>query len=220
MALHTRAEICTLTGLKSNELSVYIKRKKLVFNGDYVDDKVEPNTSFIKKFKDRLVGSGGDIFEAPPEKIKPISKPKEDTPPPPAPSVKAVKTKKEEDDDGIYGLEKQQKALSIEKTRKENELLDVKIAKAHGDNVPTDLVKPLFAQHSKSMTAAFYNAADVLLARIAQKYKLTQEDVAKYRGDLVAIINQAIADSIDESKESLKSIIDEYSERRGVGEKN
>jgi len=214
MALHTRRQLIDLIGISKNALAVYIQRKKIILSGKYIDDQIEPNVSFIRKWSEKTQVNKTPNVAPPihPTIEIPITTNK--------PSNKKGASNDDDSGGGIYGLEKMQKSLAIEKIKKENELLDVKIAKAHGENVPTDLIKPLFAQHAKSMTAAFYNAADLLLARIGKKYKITQNDVATYRGDLVEIINQAIEDSIAESRQHLKAIIDEYSQRRGVGEKS
>jgi hypothetical protein len=215
MALHTRRQLIDLIGISKNALAVYIQRNKILLSGSYIDDQIEPNVSFIRKWSEK-----NKVNKTP--HVAPPVHPEIQIP---NTTTKPSKKKAPSNDDdsggggGIYDLEKQQKTLAIEKIKKENELLDVKIAKAHGDNVPTDLIKPLFAQHSKSMTSAFSNASDTFLALIGKKYNITQNDVAKYRGDLIAIINQAIEDSIKESKASLKAIVDEYSSRRGVGEK-
>lgn len=218
MALHTRKQFSELCGMSGTpELSVYISRGKIIMSGDYVDDQQLQNKDFLMKREAKR-----NPKPAEPVQKQPKSPPIRIIKDPIIPTPKAPNVQKPDISDaevGIYDLEKQQKALAIEKIKKENELLDVKIAKAHGESVPTDLIKSLIAQHSKAMSAAFYNAADNLLARFGKKYKVIPDDVAAYRGDIVDIINRATVDSIEDSRAALNEIVNEYSAKRGVGER-
>jgi len=51
MALHTKKQFADLCGITPGNLSNYAspKRRKVVYSGDYVEDTIEPNISFLKK---------------------------------------------------------------------------------------------------------------------------------------------------------------------------
>lgn len=55
MALLTKKEFAEKCGLETKSLSVYARpdRRKVVYSGDYVDDSIEPNKSFLQKWEDR-----------------------------------------------------------------------------------------------------------------------------------------------------------------------
>ena len=52
MALHTKKDFAELCGMTTKVLSVYASKNrcKVVYSGDYVDDKIEPNISFLRKW--------------------------------------------------------------------------------------------------------------------------------------------------------------------------
>ena len=52
MALHTKKDFAELCGMTTKLLSVYASKNrcKVVYSGDYVDDKIEPNISFLRKW--------------------------------------------------------------------------------------------------------------------------------------------------------------------------
>ena len=54
MALYSREEFCTLTGLASKNLSVYVIRGKLVFSGEFVDTSIDMNAEFLQYRLDHL----------------------------------------------------------------------------------------------------------------------------------------------------------------------
>lgn len=208
MALHLKKDFAALCNLKTKDLSNYIKRKKVVMSGDYVDDSLAINKDFLRR------RNGGDKKHEV-EKVLEISAPKVDQPA--APNVK--KPADFNANGGTYELEKHQKALSIEKMQEEIELLQIKKEKQLGLVIPTPLVKLLFTQHSKSIVSSFHNATDTLLMKIQKMKGLSSVEMASLRGELTEIINIAVDDSIKESKKQIKNIVTEYSEKKGVGER-
>lgn len=207
MALFSKKDFSLLCGLKTKDLAVYIKRGKVILSGDYIDDSLDANRSFVLKRK-----SSGKNQEVKPEEPN-ISTPNYS-------SLTKVKSKiSTEDGKGLYALEKEKKALDIEKTTEEIALLQIKKEKQQGIVIPTDLVKIVFTQHSKSIVSSFHSAADTFLMQIAKKKGINRNEMAEFREELTNIINVAVEDSIKESKKQIKNIISEYSEKKGVGEK-
>jgi len=91
--------------------------------------------------------------------------------------------------------------------------------KLHGEVIPTEVVKSIFAQHFKSISHNFKDTVDNFLADISAKHKFTNEDMASYKGKLIKSINKSIEEGVTESKKSIRSIVKEYSEKRGKGER-
>lgn len=118
-----------------------------------------------------------------------------------------------------YKLDAQLKKLELQKAENDIALQNAKIQKLSGEQIPTQLVRGLIAQHSKSITVAFKNAAEVFLTRIVQKAGIDRTIATDLKADLIGIVNQAVNDSIEESKKSIENIVSEYSQKREVGER-
>src|ERR1035441_2132728 len=54
MALYTKKEFTAICGIRNDDLSIYVKRKKVVLTGEMVDDTILVNKNFIEKRKMRM----------------------------------------------------------------------------------------------------------------------------------------------------------------------
>jgi hypothetical protein len=209
MALHKRSDFAKLCGLSTGNLSNYIGRGKVLLSGDWIDDAIPQNASFLKKWQGKST----------PASVVEPSQSVINTPPPEITGKSPVVASPDPAKVLQYDLENQIKKADLEKRQRENRLLQLKIDKLNGILIPTDLVKIVFTQHFKSVTTAFQQAADNLLMEIAKKADLSTNQVAELRGAYVNIINQAVNNSIDESTSHIDNIVFEYSEKLGRGEK-
>jgi len=211
MPIYTRKEFIEICGCSQATLSMNIKRNKVVLEDDKrIDSSLPMNNDFMRKQIDKLKDS---VIT----KEQPNPKEKIQKKGPPSKLPEPVGRSAEET--SKYNLERQARELDIEKKEQEVKLNELKIAKLQGDVIPTDLVSVVFAQHFKSVTTAFHQGTDNFLVVIGKEVGLSRDDIAKYRGELIKIVNQAVKDGVKESKESVKNIVEEYSQRRGVGEK-
>ena len=200
MAIYTKKEFAEKCGFTTKILAVHILRGKLTVNNNMIDDSDLQNSFFLKKY------SG--VIRTPKE----VSLEVEAEP-------KTEKTKEAQPENQRFNLETEKKSLDIEKITEEIKLLKVKTSKASGEVIPTEVVRMVFAQHFKSLTAAFQNAADNLLMDIQKMKNLSREEVAHLRGQLVIVVNGAIDEGVKESKKSISNIVQEYSDKKGVGER-
>lgn len=213
MAFHSKKEFAELCGMVTNALSVYIKRGKVIMSGEFVDGELLQNKEFLKKWSEK-----NGVKQPVAIDINPDIKTKE-------PKIDKPKRINNESDDGytspgsLYALDKEKKTLDIEKTAEEIQLLKVKNEKARAVVVPTELVKALFSQHTKSILVEFSNSVDNIITKIAKKKALSNNEVAEIRKELIEEINIAVDKSIDESKKNIKNLMNEYSEKKGVGER-
>lgn len=115
-------------------------------------------------------------------------------------------------------LETQLKLIEIEKKKRETRLLELKEQKTLGILIPTELVKLIFAQHTKSILTSFDNSIDRVLTKISKVKKLTSGERSKFRGELKSELNTAVDRSIRESKRNIKKMVQDYTEVRGRGE--
>ena len=118
-----------------------------------------------------------------------------------------------------YNLDKQIKEAELEKKEQEIELNRLKIAKLSGEVIPTELVKNIFAQHFKSVTTAFHQGADNFIMTIAKMTGMNRDEMGKIRGQLIEIVNESVKEGVENSRESIRHLVREYGDKRGVGEK-
>lgn len=219
MALHSKKDFAELCGLPTKNLATYIGRGKVIIGeGDLIDDKNSINKIFLEQRKSKA--SEQQVINH--IKQYPTAKEKEDL----------VTPSPDEDDDDesggrihVAGKMDTAKALEklayfrAEKTERETIRLDLDIQKKRGEVIPSDMVKPIFVRHNQFILTNFKNATDDILARFAKYKELEPEYVAELRGEMIAVINRAVADSVKMSIESVEDIVNEYKVKRGVGER-
>lgn len=213
MALHTKKKFCELVGIATKDLSNYIKRGKVVLSGELIDDEIKENVEFIKKRAELKVK---EVIE----KSSPANHEHKAA----SPNYEKIKTyihenRTEPSDLSIVELEKIKKTLDIDKITEEIEILKKKNEKLAGESIPTDLVKMLFAQYSKSVATSFHTAADNFLMEISKKHDIDREEMAKLRGELIKKINEANHKSIEDSQKMISNIVSEFTAKKQQGEK-
>jgi len=216
MPIYSRKEFGKQCGVTAAYISVNIKRKKIVLDkAGNVDTGNEVNQFFMET---RVAVNEGTA-----PKLKPGNKKKTKAKPKSSKESPVIEMHEEDNIQSAgtnkYNLDVIAKELEIEKKTEEIELLKIRKEKAKGEVIPTDLVLSVFAQHFKSITNAFYQAADNLAVEMAKEAGKGREMVIKIRGKLVKEVNSAVETSQKESKKELKHIVSEYSMTRGVGEK-
>jgi hypothetical protein len=207
----TKKEFSAQCGLRTKELSVYIQRGKVIVEGEMIDEENEINRGFRTR-----------CLNKPKRQVEPSSK-SEIT----LPDARQAPSKNRENDEfsrqntTVTDRALKKMDLDAEKKQKEIERLDqeMRIARLQeekflGKLIPTDIVKNLFAQHFKSVTLTFKQAADLIAIEFGKKAKIARNDQAELRGQMVTIINRAIEDGINESKRTLAHIVHEYSQTR------
>lgn len=216
MPLYSKKDFADLCYTTTSDLSNYIRRKNVVVtddNPELIDSSNATNAAFMVKrqtlqTKKTITGKG--ILDKKPSiaegKGKVVQTAFEY---PPEMKVTVMEN---------FQTEATLKKSTLEKTSNEIKLQQLKIQKLQGDVIPTQLVKNLIAQHSKSITVAFRNGAENFLIDIAKKAGLNGEQSADLRGKLIKIINASVDESIKETAAGLKHIVSEYTKQRGVGE--
>lgn len=224
MPRYTRREFAEMCGVTPVYVNQYVARKKIILNeSGEIDTAFPMNAAFYEARK-------GSLPQTQEVKVAVVQQPKvkaKKTPQtiyvPEMPKSKAGKhnmnseeiekmTTNFEMDNALKRLEMEKKELEVEKLKIQN-------AKLNGEVIPTDLVKMIFAQHFKSVTTAFHQGADNFITEITKRLDLKRDEMVMLRKELVEIINQAVNDSIEDSKGSIDNIQEEYSEKRGIGER-
>lgn len=188
MALHTRKEFLKITGIESKHFSTYVSRGKIILLGDGMIDDSDPRNN---------------------ELIPRIDDKKETEL-----SEKPIKNKSLDK----YDLDIEKKQLDIEKIKVDTRLQELKEEKIRGEVIPVTLVTTIFKAHSQSIVSSQKDFIEFLLIQVSKEARLTGDQLAKLRGKMVIGLNEAVDKSIASSKRNLKSLINEYSIARGVGE--
>jgi len=231
MALYTRAEFARFIGKKNNYVGSYIQRGALVLSGDFIDDSIEPNKSWIKAYKEKnnlIIGSGGTLVVAgsemqiaieEPAPTKTTVRPQREEKPPPNVAAPALPPLDPGRQMTMFELEREKLEKDISKKDEEIRLLRLRAEKIEGSLIPTDLVKSLISQFSKSLSQAYSNAATNMMNEIETKTNLSSKDAAYFRGKINQQTNDAVKEGVENAIAGLENLIAEYSEQRGVGEK-
>ena len=236
MAFHSKKEFAKLCGLETNGLAVYIKRQKVVCSGEYIDDSFPVNNQFLKNRLQFLEQKSTENTSVVAENIiepKQISKTEFATnhEPKKLPQLEAPvlekHTKKLRKSDlnisaGInrFDLDNQIKLVELDKKTVETQLLRIKEEKLLGTVIPTESVKVLVTQFSKSIMSEFKNGTENILTKITAQANLNRNQVAELRAEFVEVINAAINASVDDAKKGLQNLVSEISLKKEVGERN
>lgn len=176
-----------------------------------VDDTIPANAFFLQTQLDKRAAEKSEISVAKP--TTPITKEQVE---------EATESGVEPVDPDVltnYNLGLEKLRLANKKAQEDLEISRMKKEKMAGELIPTELVLLLFASHFKSVTTSFHQAIENLLTTIAKQNDLNREAVAKIRGELIEVINKAVKDGLQSSKRDVASLVREYSQKKGKGDK-
>jgi len=217
MALHTKKQFAELCGLTLGNLSNYATRGKVIYSGDYVDDTIEPNISFLTKWGNKnksKLESENEIAEIPEvqevafndkkTKLLNIADPE-------------IKTKRPNVREAKVPGESRQEVLKNELLIEQIELARQKKEKNLGLTIPFDLATQSGATAFKQAFIQIKNVLDKRLNRWSDTF--TPEQLAKERSETLKEINQAILTAIEAGEKSMQEIILLSSNKKEVGER-
>lgn len=215
MPLYTRKDFAAKCGVPVANVNVYVGRKKITLTGKLIDDSLPENDYF---YQNCLRNKGTDQIE----EVKDVP---DAEPVMPAhnnftkTSTFSQKETKKVESSAHFQLDHKLKQAELEKKEVDTRIAKLKEDKLKGRVLPTDLFKMVFSQHTKSIIHEFNNSVDKMLVRIVKKKNLTNEESAEIRKELIDEINRAVDASVDESKKTLKALLEEHSNKRGKGER-
>lgn len=227
MALHSKKEFAKMCGLTTGNLTVYISRKKVIASGDYINDSIEINKLFLESRKLLIEKKGDTPKEERPERKLRLLRPDPGLPEPPKiedPDDEFDDDEDEGSDSGLQntmtGLTKKKMQVEIEKKKREIALLKLREEKLNALVIPTELVKTVISQHTKSISTSFKNSLENVLTLISKQSNLSVTQIADIRGRLLHELNTAVDKSVNESKKNVANIVREFVESKSIGERN
>lgn len=216
MAFYKRSEFQKVYKLSKSSLAVYIGRKKIIEKDGLIDDSDLINALFIEK-RLKLIGEVAEkspvISKIVPQNLDSESKSSQSSEENPGEFTNSDRTSLPYSE-----LERQKKLADLIKVEADTRLALLKEEKMMGLSIPTDLVKSLIAQLSKSLVSSFKDGADNFLIEISKRKALDINEQSELKKSLVTIINSSSFKAIEESKKTMKSIVNTYSDKKEVGE--
>lgn len=220
MAIYTKKGFQELLDLKKGYISTYVKRGRLVVNGEGNIDDTHP---LNKIFKEKLLAKKINQDRTKNVQIiEEISSTKKE-------SVKSEIPKKSQDSEiasssakqlNFYAdLEKIKAELDVQKKEEDLKITILKREQLEGKVIPTDLVISLFKRQNINIITSFHQSAKQISSAMNQQLGGKREDLALINQKMIKSINDAIEKTKQITKAELKSIIDEHSIKRNQGEK-
>ena len=230
MAILTKKTFANQCDIETKYLSVDISRGKVVVNADGMIDTTEPkNQIYIQK---KLMGKEPPQLSSPEPtkpKIEKISVPRGNVAPQ---QPKASMQLPEGITEGevntalqmIEGMDYQQlemlyKYLQGEKLKTDIEKNKIEIEKKMGVVVPSEPLIPIVKQHNHFILQEQKNADEELLLAMAHKYDIAPSDTAYLRGEWIRLRNDAVTKATNLTVKAIGDVINDYSEKRGVGQR-
>ena len=183
--------------MQTNQLSVNIKREEVIVKDEYIDTSNPVNAMFMEK---RI--AKGKVQQL--NQVQLASQPIV----PKDPSIPSYEES-----------EQRVKYFDALKREKEVEKLQLDIQKKRGEVIPSELIPPVILQHNQSIITAIKNEFDEWLRNHAKKYDLGVNEIAEIRTQAVQWINNGMSKATSISQRAVENIVQEYAEKRGVGER-
>lgn len=217
MALYTMKEFADLCGLSLANLSTYKSRSKIELTDGKVDDQKDINASFLKH---QLSKKGKLSTENSVKNTETTDNSVTSQQILTSKRNKSASAGTEESGNGsLHQLNIKKKALEIEKISEETELLKKKNEKMEGELIPTGMVSSLLQLHFSSVSSQFKNSIENILTEWTKRKDFSREELAELRGQMTGELNNSITKSVKESQRNLNKVLEEFSLRKGVGER-
>lgn len=199
--------------MKTNALSVYIKRKQVAVDAEgMLDPTSTKNLLFIRRH--------GGLKKTPEAKKAAASIPRrkreKDEERDPLLDDDEEPEDAGEEDNSLGGImseiraDKEYKHWRALKNKGAVELAELEIAKKKGEYMAADLVKSLFRQHNQSVLMEMKNMIDAELRYMAKQFDMPLDKVAEIKGRLIKALNDATDEAKKTTTRSIENIINDY----------
>jgi hypothetical protein len=201
------AQFAEMVGVQGAYITMNVKRGKIYKTDRGIDITHPTNIAFINNYR-----SKNDNKQPKKTESKPVKKTTSKKPPPKKePIIKtdyqSTNTNPPTDNYDVVSLDNQKKQEEINKKKLEVEKLKLTNARLRGEMIPTELVKNLITNFSASIIKSYREGSDRLLMEISHMKRLTLEEDALMKGELIKIINDSHDVAISETMKSLESIL-------------
>ena len=217
MAKILAKELSEICGITPKALATYKGRGKVVaeYNTsdglNYYDTTNEFNAAFIEQ---KQVSNGGVPHAISIPKVKSTPKKK------PTPITQPETEPEENEGSGsISSLQKKKLKLETKKLAVDIELKNIEKQKKLGQMIPTDLIRVLFMQHNKNIITSFKEHMTKALNVKVRAIGGGKRDIIDIENTIELSINESIENTLEMTKSQLENIIEDSSEKLGVGQR-
>lgn len=234
--LLTRKELAEIMKVEPNNLGVYIMRNKLILTDNLINVNDLQNWNFINDLLQKKISQGRLTVSDLPDflKIKPTEKTKKEPETilqiesdkknvefvePKTKPKKEKKPKKNANEDDSFTTAENTLALRNKKTALEISILSIKEQKLLGEVVPVELIKTIFSQFAHEIVNQFRNGCEDLITNFAKLKDCSTDEIAQMRLNLNDVINESNNKAVSNTKDNLDKIIEEFSIKKEVGER-
>lgn len=199
--------------MKTNALSVYIRRKQLNVGAE---GTLDPTTTKNLLFIRRHGGQKKTEEEKQAHAAKPRRQKEKERERDPLLDEDEETEDTGEEDNSIGGImseiraDKEYKHWRALKNKGAVELAELEIAKKKGEYMSADLVKALFRQHNQSVLMEMKNMIDAELRYMAKQFDMPLDKVAEIKGRLIKALNDATDEAKKATTRSIENIINDY----------
>jgi hypothetical protein len=198
MPIYTVREFAELTGVKPKDIHSYFSSGRLVKSPDKKVDTSDPKNALF--------------FE---QKAKKVSEPVDSKP-----KRRRVKSSaKNEDKESLTDLEIKKQKLSLEKLEHEIQLKGIELEKKRGYLVPVDAVKDVFLFSLETFRSKYLQEAKSKAEISVQIMGGSHNDIIRMQKELSESINEAHSEAKKQLIEGIDSVVEDYKDIRGRGEK-
>jgi hypothetical protein len=201
----TKSEFAARAGIKSKDLSVYIRRGKITLTGDRIEDTDPDNALFLQRRE--AMGKSSSMPTKDRKQKAPGDKKKSDV------STKRAKKSRSNN------LVTENLKLKNAKYQEEIGLLRAKKSKLNEELIPREFVVHLVVAQSEGLKTSWMSATETFVSQFAGANQMTREETVHWRKELTGIINEAIKEGVAEAKKNLRRIAREYANKKGQGER-
>lgn len=212
MPLLTRVQLCAEIGVTQAHITMGVNRGQITLtDGKYINTDLENNALWIanRKATSALRGKGTAPQQVIPEQA-PVPVQKKESPKTEIGSVSA---------DTLVKLRAKKELGLIKKVEQETEVIMLKKEKLQREHIPIEYLKALLISQSENVRVAWEFATDDLIVKLATRMRLSRVETSDIKRSIVDIVNAAVKKQAEETKKSLRKILNEYSDKRGKGER-
>lgn len=201
------SQFAEMVGVQGAYITMNVKRGKIYCVNKKIDITHPTNIAFINNYRAKNENKEPKKTESKPVKKTTSKKLAAKKEPIIKTDYQSTNTHPSTDNYDVVSLDNQKKQEEINKKKLEVEKLKLTNARLRGEMIPTELVKNLITNFSASIIKSYREGSDRLLMEISHMKRLTLEEDALMKGELIKIINDSHDVAINETMKSLESIL-------------
>lgn len=198
MPKYPKREFAEMCGMKTGNLTNYIKRGKVIEKDGEIDGNEPINAQFLESRQAKKTKASSNPQPQKKSSNPGIQKNLLD-------EIEVTETNKK-----FATLQNQKAKADLDK-----KLIDTKTARLNyqilkGKHIPTDMVRDVISELGRSILTNYKDSAESFLTEFSHRAALTPEQHAEMKGILINEINQAHTKAIEATKKQVAAIVADF----------